>query len=374
MAKESTLVGFPYDSRLTGGSYDRAINSPTFRKLILKYFTTGVFPNPSTNLQVIANSGLNVTVKAGYANVNGVFCELKEDVTLNLDSTSTYSRIDRIVLRHDDNESVRATKLMILKGTADNNPQPANLTRNETVYDICLANVTVKTSGTITQAEISDTRLSNDVCGIVTGTIKNVDTTTLYNQIQSDLDQFKENEKQEWNRWFNAIKEELGQIDVGQLTQDVQQIKTDYVPKLDIVNNLTSGGTNKPLSAEQGKVLNNTKKGKMTLSVSQEVLTGDTWVDGKPIYKKVFHTGALNPYQSINTNHGISVGSFIVVDPSLSFAYSASANTFVNLPRPARNASADAVEVRCTGQQFTIVTGNEVSFSDSYITLIYTKA
>lgn len=111
-----------------------------------------------------------------------------------------------------------------------------------------------------------------------------------------------------------------------------------------------------------------------TLSMSKEIDTGIKWIDGKTIYKKVYHTGALATSQEMNINHGVSVGSFITIDPCLSFGYSASANVFVNLPRPARNASADSVEVRCTSQKLTIVTGSGASFNDSYITLTYTKA
>lgn len=150
----------------------------------------------------------------------------------------------------------------------------------------------------------------------------------------------------------------------------------DYDITDDLVNNLTSSATNKALAAAQGKALNDKiTKLMYQLATSGEVDTGLKWIDGKSIYMKVFHTGALSAGQEVNVNHNISVGSFVNIESSLSFAYLASGNVFVNLPRSARNGN-DAIEMRCTGTngKITIVTGASAAFSDSYVTLIYTKA
>ena len=66
------MIGFPFDSHVTFESdgtpvYDRAITSAPLRKLIAKLLTDGILPNPSTNLQVEAGSGMNVVVNPGFA-------------------------------------------------------------------------------------------------------------------------------------------------------------------------------------------------------------------------------------------------------------------------------------------------------------------
>lgn len=123
------IVAFPYDSELTDGKYDRAINSATYRKLLSKYFTTGVFPNPSTQFQVYATTGLNLTVKAGSANIEGVFVQMDTDQTITIETASSQPRIDRVVLKHDDSKEVRAVTLEVKKGTPSSNPQAPELER-----------------------------------------------------------------------------------------------------------------------------------------------------------------------------------------------------------------------------------------------------
>ena len=225
------LTAFPYDSEViryeSDGMpvYDRAITSKEYRNLFLKYFTEGVFPNPSDNFQIVENSTQGALVKKGYANVRGVLIELKQDTPIIFEQADSLDRIDRVVLRHDDTKSVRYADVVILKGSPSNSPQAPNITRDETIWDIVLADVRIrKNSSNVTQAQITDRRLDSELCGIVAGTIKEVDTTTLYNQIQSDLSQFKENEQAEFLEWFEKIKGKLGEDQAGNLQNQIDEI------------------------------------------------------------------------------------------------------------------------------------------------------
>lgn len=225
------LTAFPYDSEViryeSDGMpvYDRAITSKEYRNLFLKYFTEGVFPNPSDNFQIVENSTQGALVKKGYANVRGVLIELKQDTPIIFEQADSLDRIDRVVLRHDDTKSVRYADVVILKGSPSNSPQAPNITRDETIWDIVLADVRIrKNSSNVTQAQITDRRLDSELCGIVAGTIKEVDTTTLYNQIQSDLSQFKENEQTEFLEWFESIKGKLGEDLAGNLQLQIDDL------------------------------------------------------------------------------------------------------------------------------------------------------
>lgn len=225
------LTAFPYDSEViryeSDGMpvYDRAITSKEYRNLFLKYFTEGVFPNPSDNFQIVENSTQGALVKKGYANVRGVLIELKQDTPIIFEQADSLDRIDRVVLRHDDTKSVRYADVVILKGSPSNSPQAPNITRDETIWDIVLADVRIrKNSSNVTQAQITDRRLDSELCGIVAGTIKEIDTTTLYNQIQNDLSQFKENEQAEFLEWFEKIKGQLGEDQAGNLQLQVNEL------------------------------------------------------------------------------------------------------------------------------------------------------
>lgn len=257
------IISFPYDSQLVDGVYDRAIKSATYRQLLSKYFTTGVFPNPSTQCQVYPSTGMKVSVRKGSANINGLYVELEEDVEATIEQADTQGRYDRIVLRHDDNNNVRATNVVVIKGTAGASPQAPSLTRNETVYDICLATVYVRAGATsISASDITDTRLNTDLCGIVSATIESIDTTTFYNQIQADLLEFKTKEKADFEEfsntqeqafldWFEGIKGILGQDEAGKLLLLIQENQAN-IEKLQYTGNIVSGETFSGKSSNKG--------------------------------------------------------------------------------------------------------------------------
>ena len=70
-----------------------------------------------------------------------------------------------------------------------------------------------------------------------------------------------------------------------------------------VVDNLTSTSKTNALSANQGKILNDNITNLTTYSTN-EVKTGETWIDGKPIYRKTFslNNRLLAPSNPINHN------------------------------------------------------------------------
>ena len=59
----------------------------------------------------------------------------------------------------------------------------------------------------ITQAQITDTRMNQDVCGWVTGVVKQLDTTTLFNQFESYFDEFKQFYENDYANWTAEQKQ-----------------------------------------------------------------------------------------------------------------------------------------------------------------------
>ena len=184
---------FPVDSVVTElGSdglpvYDRPYVSADLRNVYMAFFKDGVFLNESTSLQVMtATGGMNVSVKAGSCLIQGAFGIEASDRTLQLNAASaTLDRIDTIVARLDLSVAARSIDLFVKIGTAAADPVRPALTRNETVWELGLADVYVpKGITTISEARISDTRLETGRCGVVTP-FAELDTTTLYNQLQA---------------------------------------------------------------------------------------------------------------------------------------------------------------------------------------------
>ena len=224
------MIGFPFDSHVTFESdgtpvYDRAITSAPLRKLIGKIMTDGVLPNPSTNLQVAAGSGMNVIVNPGFAICSGGLKLEENQRTLTVQASDTsYDRIDTVVLRWNDNDSERICDLYILKGVPAAKPVRPALTRTESVWELGLADLFInKNSSVISNQKITDTRYENARCGIISA-ISEFDTTTIYQQVQSDLGDFKKSEQSSFMEWFEKIKNQLSEDAAGNLQNQINEI------------------------------------------------------------------------------------------------------------------------------------------------------
>ena len=75
--------------------YSRTYSADVLAKLLALYFRTGVYTvNNSTALQVVANTGMTVKVKAGAANINGRQFYEETDRVLSVQAAN--ASLDRI--------------------------------------------------------------------------------------------------------------------------------------------------------------------------------------------------------------------------------------------------------------------------------------
>ena len=268
------MIGFPFDSHVTFESdgtpvYDRAITSAPLRKLIAKLLTDGILPNPSTNLQVEAGSGMNVVVNPGFAICAGGLKLEENQLTLAIQAAdSNYDRIDTVVLRWNDNDSERICDLYIVEGIPAVSPLRPELTRTESIWELGLADLFInKNSSAISNQRITDTRYESARCGIISA-ISEFDTTTLYQQVQADLAGFKASEQADFITWFNDIKGQLSEDAAGNLQKQIgtleslkTEVKTNLVNALNWVVDKTSSVIAKLGSADISKIGDGTVTG-----------------------------------------------------------------------------------------------------------------
>ena len=63
---------FPFDATEINGEPDRVYNAADFASFFSQFIGNGIYPNPSSNLQVLSlNSNMVITVKSGSAFING---------------------------------------------------------------------------------------------------------------------------------------------------------------------------------------------------------------------------------------------------------------------------------------------------------------
>lgn len=187
-----TMIKSGFHNSISG---DRLYNAEDMNRPYKDLVSNGVFPNPSNQMQVIPSDGLTVAVLVGGGLFGGGWAYNETTTLLTLDSPETVlSRVDAVVVRRDDSQSVRGTELIVKKGTPATNPVAPEMTRDEYVNEYCLATIKLGAGVTeVTGSMITDTRPDTSVCGWVTGLIEQVDTSTLFNQWQTAyIEQFEE--------------------------------------------------------------------------------------------------------------------------------------------------------------------------------------
>ena len=214
------IKGYFYNAMLNENEqYDILYNDEDFSRYLKQIVGNGVFPTPSTQFQVEANTGMSVTVHAGNAWLEGHKIENDEDISITIDSASqVMNRKDRIVL-YSDSVNLRAAGVKILKGTAAINPVAPDINTGiqEGEYRLGLAVIDILAGATeITAANITDTRGDSDVCGFVAGLIQQVDTSTLYqqwvaafNSMYNQLAEWQEDIKAQFDTWYYNLTSNL---------------------------------------------------------------------------------------------------------------------------------------------------------------------
>lgn len=188
---------------------DRQYDANDFNYGLRKLISNGVFAEPGNNLQVMAGNGMNIVIKKGEARLDWKWFISDADEILTIAASDvSLNRIDRIVIRLDFAE--RTINFAIKKGAGATNPTAPDIERTSEVFELGLALISVpKQTTTITQSLITDTRLDAGVCGVVTGLIDQVDTTTLFNQYQTAFQEDRTFNNAAFNTWFSGIKEQM---------------------------------------------------------------------------------------------------------------------------------------------------------------------
>lgn len=209
------------------GNYDRVYDAASFAHYFSLLIKNGVFPNPSTGLQVRASSAPNMTVSVqpGSAWINGYYFTLKDTPEiLTIQSNATLFRIDSVILGL--NYTSREIKPYVRSSAVSSAPSAVTLQRDGSVYEIELARVLVGPGVTqIVQQNVTDMRTDTSRCGIVTGTVDQIDTTDLFAQYSAAF-----------NTWFEGIKADLGEDVAGSLLTKIQALEDN---KLNVSNKAT---------------------------------------------------------------------------------------------------------------------------------------
>ena len=190
-------------------SGDRRYKAEEWAEYFASFIANGVFPNPSTGLQVLANNSMIITVNTGKAWINGYFYFNTSNLTITLDNADgVLNRIDRVVVRWDLQD--RVISVQVKKGTYSATPSAAAIQRDADAYELVLADVYVGAGAvSVSQANITDQRLNSDLCGLVVGTVGELDTTAFSAQLQGWFELYQEMSAEQYNNlksYMNSLQ------------------------------------------------------------------------------------------------------------------------------------------------------------------------
>lgn len=260
---DSEIIGYDEEDMPI---FDRAESSDFTAMFLSCIISDGVLAQPGDCFQVIAHEGMNLRIRPGFGMVKGRFAVDRQEADIIISQAPrAYKRIDRVILRANYLE--RLCEIVVREGTPAANPKPPDLIRPASgdYYELCIANITVSANQTaITQANITDTRYDSSVCGVVVNLISKLDTSVFfaqlnqfykefveqsrgsYDQFVSDMDRylkglmdsgknqlseivkvltdFEASSEQQWNDWFDSIRDTLASVENGEMLEKLMTL------------------------------------------------------------------------------------------------------------------------------------------------------
>lgn len=197
----------PFNAILVDEKYDRVYKAEDWAWYFATFIANGVFPKPSDGLQVIAYDKMEVKVNAGYAFINGYAFRnpVSKSIVLNT-AEGALNRIDRVIIRWD--LTIRDIYITVLKGIPSAKPTAAALTRNTEIWELAIADIYVAKGVTRIQTkDITDRRFNSALCGIVKGTIEEIDASVLTKQFDDFFATYSRKTLEEYSKFVQSAQE-----------------------------------------------------------------------------------------------------------------------------------------------------------------------
>lgn len=260
---------------------DRKYNAEDMNNPYKGIVSNGVIAktDDSDSFQIQSVSGMEIVVKMGYGIFADKWAILDADEPLTVATPHvTLGRIDSVIVRIDKSEDVRNGSIQYVQGEPSENPVPTALTRNSTITEYRLCNITVNANATqITQGEIEDTRPTNE-CGFVTNLLQDSDITATFRGWETQFRNAYQSWEDEFCDWFDHLRETI-----------------TTVTTID----------------EFSQVYHATEENQTVIPINLERFNSQidilhVFINGMMIFKGTHYS--VNGYESITLNEGVDIG------------------------------------------------------------------
>ena len=215
----------PFNAVMVDDEFDRVYKAEDWAWYFATFIGNGVFPKPSDGLQVVSFSGMEIKVNVGYAFINGYAFRNPETLSITLDrAEGAQNRVDRIVVRWD--LVVRDVYIDVLKGVPSAKPVATALTRDTERWELVLADIYVGKGATKIQTkDITDQRFNSALCGIVKGTVEEIDASVLTKQFNDFFKTYREAVTDDFDAYKLAMETYLSKLEASGNDQLVEIVK-----------------------------------------------------------------------------------------------------------------------------------------------------
>jgi hypothetical protein len=219
MAEKS---GF-FNARLVNEKYDRTYDASDFASYFANFIGNGIFMDEElSSLKVEAGEDLTLKVSPGKAFIDGYWYELTETEVLYLPVNTSNEDVEyQVKLTLNTNGGYRKIYLdtsewygdgVITPMSTDSTSSSSSTSLNK--KSLVLATVTVgPAQSEITASDVTDTRLDEEKCGVVSGVVDQINMDNLFNQLES-----------QFNDWFEGIRGQLSEDAAGNLQNQIDDI------------------------------------------------------------------------------------------------------------------------------------------------------
>lgn len=151
--------------------------------------TSGIY-SKETNFAISITGTREITVAPGLAWINyedfkGVSVCSREATVLTVPTAdATLTRIDRVVIQFDSDANETTIKLKA--GTPSASPEAPAILKNHRQYELGLCTIKVPGgSASVTASDLTDTRLDEELCGIMSDGVTGIPTADLLAQAKA---------------------------------------------------------------------------------------------------------------------------------------------------------------------------------------------
>ena len=184
---------------------DRLYDAIDFSLIFDGIINDGIFQNIGDAFQVLASSGMFISVGSGRAWLEGTWTYNDTSEILEVNASEVlFNRIDTVVIEVDKRQAHRMNSLKIISGIPAASPTPPTLESGSEVFQFPLADIYVSANvSSIYQSNITNRRGTTDL-PFVTGILETVDVSSLLVQWQNEFDTWMSTKDASFNSLYSS--------------------------------------------------------------------------------------------------------------------------------------------------------------------------